>query len=659
MFHLWLTIRLTTIRHFLPLLVAVLFFFPVFIYAQKPSALLPQKYADSEAGDINSLQQMLKEGISVNAVDENGRSLLMLAAYEGDMRKVKFLVDAGADINQHNVKTFLTFGYTPLDYAIRGRHKEIVDLFLSLNVDVNAKFRNATSTIYRCGMTGNYEMLHYLFQKGVVVSDEDKIKTMILTLPNYNAPVTSEARQIIQLLLQDLEVEADDLWKISLLRRDNSRDVKKVQTILAIQDSYKDIKRMKMAEQREQDSLRLLLESGQADTLRYHYTEGVSGRGDRWKSKITVTPRVDFVENELGEKNTAISWILLGFTILMVYYCCQQIVEHVYKERPTYLFPYIAIYLIGGWVLYSIFSCVYRNLDDMMVRKQGEEKIAVLENESSWRQYSDRSGYHIALHVDYFFVFTGNDSIRIAVDQGNTCFDVGDYSKKERSHIKVRFDSASRKLSVDNHRYFMQNLIWISFMCLLLLLILMFCWGVFNGVLDAIQRKLLKASENRNKALETESKRIRFGGDDSFQIFDDDLAIITFWTFSSRTYLSKYDFIRDVQYSEEQNGAEPDERINPDNILFDFSTINVYLSDDNNSSKEDFCIKITSDNGTNITEGELLFKLHNEMIPYLDKLPEHTIGGIFAIGYWEKTGVAECTLVFQTEFEDGEEMEES
>ena len=142
--------------HFLSLFVAVLFFSPVFTYAQKQQALLPQKYADSKAGDTNSLQQMLKEGISINAVDEKGNSLLMLASYEGDMKKVRFLIDAGADINQHNEKNFLTFGDTPLDFAIRGRQKEIVDLFLSLNVDVKAKFRIATSTIYKSGMSGNY-----------------------------------------------------------------------------------------------------------------------------------------------------------------------------------------------------------------------------------------------------------------------------------------------------------------------------------------------------------------------------------------------------------------------------------------------------------------------------------------------------------------------
>lgn len=650
-------LRHTTTRLFLRLFVAVLFLFPIFIYAQKPPEVLPQKYADSEAGDINSLQQMLKEGVSINAVDENGNSLLMIASYMGDMKKVKFLIDAGADINQRNESNILAFGNTPLDYAISGRHKKIVDLFLSLNVDVNATIRKATSTISKCAMTHNYEMLHYLLQKGVVVSDENKINTMILALPSGNALLSQEAWQIIQLFLQDMEVEADDLWKSSLLNRDNSLDVKKVEQILAMQDSNEDSKRMQAAKQRSQDSLRVLLKSGQADTIRYNYVADMADESDAWRGEITVTPRVDFVENEQGNTSLAIFCVLLGLTVLVVYYCCRQIVRYVFKEKPTSIFPYISIYLIGGCILYFIFSCIYLNLDDIMVRKQGEEKIAVLDVEGNWYRTS-RSRYQVS-HIDYYtnhsFVFTGNDSIRIAVEKGNTCFDVADYSEEDQKRIKVRYDSASHKLSVDNDRYFMQNLIWISFMGLLLLLIFMFCWGVFNGILNAIGRKLPKAAKNyQPKIIYTKLGECGYEEGGNFIYFKEDPSIHTFWTFTSKEYLSKDDFIRDVQHSEEQNGVKPGERIHPDNILFDFSNITVYLSSDYIIDEENIVIEITSDNGINITEGELLLKLHNQMIPYLDRLSEHTIAAVLSMGYWTKNREVECAITFQSELADDE-----
>lgn len=652
-------LRQTTLRFFLPLFVAVLFLFPVFIYAQKSSEMLPQKYAESEVGDINSLQQMLKEGISINAVDRQGNSLLMIASYQGDLKKVKFLIDAGADINQRNESNILAFdnttGNTALDYAISGRHKKIVNLFLSLNVDVNATIRKATSTISKCGMTHNYEMLHYLLQKGVVVSDENKINTIILALPSGNAPMSQEAWQIIQLFLRDMEVEADDLWKSSLLDRDNTLDVKKVEQILTMQGSYEDSKWVQVAKQRSQDSLRVLLKSGQADTIHYTYTSIMTKGSDAWDGEITVTPRVDFVENEQGNTSLAVFCILLGLTALVVYYCSRQIVRHVFKEKPTSVFPYMANYLIGGLILYFIFSCIYRNLDDIMVRKQGEEKIAVLNSEGRWYRTS-RSKYQVS-HMDYCtdhsFVFTGNDSIRIAVEKGNTCFDADDYQEEDQ-HVKVRYDSASHKLSVDNDRYFMQNLIWISFMGLLLLLIFMFCWGVFNGLLNAIGRRLPKAPENRKKTVNTELDECLYEEGGYFVYFDEDPSIYTFWTFTSKEYLSKADFICDVQQSEEQNGVKPDKRIHPDKVLFDFPSVSVYFSDGSAFDGEDLRIEIPFDDGVDITEGELLFRLHNQMIPYLDRLSDHTIVTLLSMGYWTKNGEVECAITFQSELEEDE-----
>lgn len=631
--------------------------FPVPVSAKKKSyAQIPAEYADMKSFSINTMRRMLKEGVPVNAVDKKGSSLLMLASYEGDMNKVKYLIGEGADVNQRNEEHFLYFGDTPLDYAIRGKHKELVDLYLSMNVDVNAKFRRAMSTIYKCGMTHNYEMLRYLLvEKKISVSDEDKINIMIITLPYYNAPVSSVEQRIIVLLLQDLEVEAEDLWKSSLMKREDIRNVKKVEVILRIQDSEKETKKMQAAEQRVQDSLKMLLESGKADTLRYNYVKGMTGRGDTWKSKITVIPRIDSVENEQGNKSAAASWILLGFTILLVHYCCRQIMSHVYKERPACLFPYIAIYLIGSWVIYSIFSCVYLNLDEIMIRKYGEEKIAVLESESSRRQYRHRGRYHTYYLTDYYFVFTGNDSIRIAVNQGNICFDADDYTEEERKHIKVRYDSVSRKLAVDNDKYFMQNLIWISFMFLLLLLILMFSWGVFNGVLYAIGRKMNKWAERPKYAPLAEKTREPLKLEiDNFHTFEEDVSVDTFWRLSSKEYQSMEDFIRDVQRSERLHGSEPDERINPDRILFHLPKVHISPSDEYILGDEDISILLASDNGCYFTEGELLFKLHHAMIPYLDRLKEHTIAVILGYGYTEGSGVAEFTLMFQSEVEEEE-----
>lgn len=116
--------------------------------------------------------------------------------------------------------------------------------------------------------------------------------------------------------------------------------------------------------------------------------------------------------------------------------------------------------------------------------------------------------------------------------------------------------------------------------------------------------------------------------------------------------------ILSVMCNSPRNGAEPDERLHPDRILFDFPNVSISPSDDCIIGEEHFCIEITSDNGVNITEGELLFKLHNQIIPYLDRLSDHTIEVVLAVGYWEGSSVAVCTLMFQSELEMDEETED-
>ncbi|WP_294473257.1 ankyrin repeat domain-containing protein [uncultured Bacteroides sp.] len=639
--------------------VCILFLFPVFICAkQQPSSVLPKKYTELRAGDISSIRQMLEEGISVNAVDEKGHSLLMLAAYKGDIKTVKFLIEAGADINQLNRKPGLCFANTPLEYALRGKQKKMVDYLLFLSTDDNAKSDKMITAIYACGLQSNYEMLKYLLDKGVVLSDEDKINTMILSVSSAFIKVSDETQKTIMLLLQDMVVDADDLRKSRLLRQNDKRgwNEEKINQILTIQESYQNKIKKQKAEQKSQDSLRHLLESRQTDT---HSKSSVMSTEEKW----TRIERVDYIKNEQGNKSAVVSWILLGLTILTVYYCCQQMVTHVYKERPDYLFPYIVTYLLGGWALYSIFSCVYRNLDDIIVRKQGEEKIAVLDLVSIPQQYEHRKQYHTYYEMHRYFVFTGNDSIRIAVNQGNTRFDADDYTEDELKHIKVRYDSSLRKLAVDNEKYFMQNLIWISFMGLLVLVYLLFCWGVFNGVLDAIQRKLFKPAVKDKRVLEDveeDEEETPFEIQiERMQIFGESVAVDTYWTLSDKEYFSMKEFIQDVQHSEELHDSLPDERINPERVLFNHPYVHISLSplDGCLYGEEDINLYFTSDNGFSFTEGELLFKVHHAMIPYLDRLKERTLAAVLGIGYKKESNVVKCLLMFQSEVED-EDYEE-
>lgn len=71
-------------------------------------------------GNISKLEEMLQDGVSLNACDYDGRTAAHLAASNGYFRALKWLVGHGATINVMD-----RFGNTPLDDAIRERHSEI------------------------------------------------------------------------------------------------------------------------------------------------------------------------------------------------------------------------------------------------------------------------------------------------------------------------------------------------------------------------------------------------------------------------------------------------------------------------------------------------------------------------------------------------------
>lgn len=50
-------------------------------------------------GDVDTMKQLIKEGININTQDSEGRTAIMIATYNNDIKTAKILVNAGADIN--------------------------------------------------------------------------------------------------------------------------------------------------------------------------------------------------------------------------------------------------------------------------------------------------------------------------------------------------------------------------------------------------------------------------------------------------------------------------------------------------------------------------------------------------------------------------------
>ena len=87
----------------------------------------------ARAGEAAALSARIANGLSANACDEKGNTLLMLAAYHGKTDTVKVLLKAGANPDGRNAK-----GQTPLGGVAFKGYTEIAQLLLDAGADPEA-----------------------------------------------------------------------------------------------------------------------------------------------------------------------------------------------------------------------------------------------------------------------------------------------------------------------------------------------------------------------------------------------------------------------------------------------------------------------------------------------------------------------------------------
>jgi len=118
---------------------------------------LPDSAADlARNGDAAGLAGLLKNGLAVDARDEKGNTLLMLASYHGRTEVVKLLLDAGASTDLRNDK-----GQTPLGGVAFKGHVEIARLLLAAGADPKADQGGSTPADFAT-LAGRTEILALL-----------------------------------------------------------------------------------------------------------------------------------------------------------------------------------------------------------------------------------------------------------------------------------------------------------------------------------------------------------------------------------------------------------------------------------------------------------------------------------------------------------------
>jgi ankyrin repeat protein len=84
------------------------------------------------AGRLERVRRSLEQGLDVNQADANGRTALMVAAFEGYTEVVGFLLDHGAEVDRLDGA-----GRTAVMYASSGPFPQTVELLVQNGADVN------------------------------------------------------------------------------------------------------------------------------------------------------------------------------------------------------------------------------------------------------------------------------------------------------------------------------------------------------------------------------------------------------------------------------------------------------------------------------------------------------------------------------------------
>jgi ankyrin repeat protein len=111
----------------------------------------------ARSGDTAPLIEYLAAGVPVNLTNDNGDTLLMLAAYHGHQDTVRALLAAGADPNRANDK-----GQTPIAGAVFKGETEVVMALLDGGADPAA---GQPSAIDAARVFGQQDLLA-LFESG-------------------------------------------------------------------------------------------------------------------------------------------------------------------------------------------------------------------------------------------------------------------------------------------------------------------------------------------------------------------------------------------------------------------------------------------------------------------------------------------------------------
>lgn len=131
-----------------------------------------QVQTEAETETFAQLKTRLAAGADVNASDGEGRSLLMQAADEASLEKVRYLLEQGAKVDLATpVDADGNGGRTALFAAINHDAVEIVQALADAGADLRNPSNKVWTPVHYAAYKGAFKSLRYLHQRGLAIDD--------------------------------------------------------------------------------------------------------------------------------------------------------------------------------------------------------------------------------------------------------------------------------------------------------------------------------------------------------------------------------------------------------------------------------------------------------------------------------------------------------
>eukprot|EP00438_Fugacium_kawagutii_P012241 Skav216857 [mRNA] locus=scaffold1042:88560:94433:- [translate_table: standard] len=114
---------------------------------------------------MEAVRFLVEAGADMNQATNDGAIPLFIAAHNGHIETVRFLVEAGADINQA-----MNDGATPVLIAAQNGHMEAVRLLVGAGADMNQAMNHGETPLFIAAHNGHIETVRFLVEAGAGIN---------------------------------------------------------------------------------------------------------------------------------------------------------------------------------------------------------------------------------------------------------------------------------------------------------------------------------------------------------------------------------------------------------------------------------------------------------------------------------------------------------